>query len=164
MVEPMFDTETLAVLGLWGLFVAAFLAGTVIAFGSEAVLVAVLLLGASPAVVVAVATLGNVLGALTVVAIGRLIARGRPLEWPLLQRLARRVVPDDPEKVERGRRLVERWGPLALLLSWVPIIGDALVLVAGLTRLALGWVLFYLVLGKLGRYAALTWLVLRVGG
>lgn len=160
----MLDTSTLATLGLWGLFVAAFLAGTVVAFGSEAVLVAVLLLGTQPALAVGVATGGNVLGALTVVTLGRLLAGGRPLERPWLRRLSAWTLPKDPRKLARASQWVQRWGPVALLLSWLPVVGDALVLAAGLMRLRLAWVVVYLVAGKLARYAALAWLVLRVGG
>ncbi len=156
----VFDAATLTHLGLVGLFVAAFLAGTVIAFGSEAVLVALLLAGASPPLTVLVATVGNVLGAVTVVALGRLLARGRPLERPTLRRFAARVLPKDPERLERAKERVERWGPWTLLLSWVPVVGDALVLAAGLMRLGLTPVLLFLTLGKLARYVVLAAVVL----
>lgn len=159
----MFDVADWAQWGLWGLFLAAFLAGTVLAFGSEAVLVALLVLGVQPVATVAVATSGNVLGALTVVAIGRLAARGQLLERPWLSRWAERVRPKDPERLERARVRLERWGPRSLLLSWVPVIGDALVFAAGILRLGLGWVLLYLVLGKLLRYAGLAWAVMALG-
>lgn len=164
MVFRMFDVTDWTQLGLWGLFLSAFLAGTVLAFGSEAVLVALLLVGVSPVLTVAVATIGNVLGALTVVALGRLAALGRPLERPFLKRWVDRVTPKDPERVERARKMIASWGPRTLLLSWVPVIGDALVLAAGLLRLGLGWVLLYLVLGKLARYVVLAWIVLVLGG
>ncbi|MEM1249185.1 MAG: YqaA family protein [Acidobacteriota bacterium] len=159
----MLDVADWTQWGLWGLFVSAFLAGTVLAFGSEAVLVALLIVGVSPVPTVAVATSGNVLGALSVVALGRLVARGKPLERPWLRRWAERARPEDPERLERARQRLERWGPRSLLLSWVPVIGDALVFAAGILRLGLGWVLLYLVLGKFLRYAGLAWAVLAFG-
>ena len=74
-----------------------------------------------------------------------------------------RVRPKDPERLEQARQRIEDWGPRSLLLSWVPVIGDALVFVAGVLRLGLGWVLLYLVLGKFLRYAGLAWAVLALG-
>ncbi|MGB1466939.1 MAG: YqaA family protein, partial [Alcanivorax nanhaiticus] len=57
-------------LGHIGLFMAAFLAATVLPLSSEVVLVALLLNGLSPASLVTVATVGNVLGALVNYALG----------------------------------------------------------------------------------------------
>ena len=149
----MFDVETLSQLGLWGLFLAAFLAGTVVAFGSEAVLVAVLLLGVSATTAVTVATIGNVLGAITVYAIGRAIVRGRGLEHPFFDRWRK----TDPERLERAQRWIERWGPATLLLSWVPVIGDALVLGAGMAVLDWLRVVVFVTVGKAARYVAIAW-------
>ena len=143
-----------------GLFLSAFLAGTVIAFGSEAVLVGALLLGTPPSTAVAVASVGNILGALTVYAIGRAIVgrektRGWILDRPWLARL-RQV---DPERLARARKAIDRWGPIVLLLSWLPVVGDLLVLAAGLTRLGIGRVTLFVSAGKVARYSALAWAV-----
>lgn len=159
----MFDVADWTQWGLWGLFLSAFLAGTVLAFGSEAVLVALLVVGVQPVATVAVATAGNVLGALSVVALGRLVARGKPLERPWLRKWVERAQPRDPERLRSARERLERWGPRSLLLSWVPVIGDALVFAAGALRLGLGWVFVYLALGKFLRYAGLAWAVVALG-
>ena len=159
----MFDTEVLATLGLWGLFLAAFLAGTLVAFGSEAALIAVLLLGVPAATAVGVATVGNTLGSLTVYAIGRAVVgreetRRRILEHRWLDRWR----DADPKKLTRAQATIERWGPVALLLSWVPAIGDVLVLAAGLARLRPVRVVVYVATGKAARYAALAWAVVAL--
>lgn len=146
------DPETLAQLGLIGLFLAALLAGSVLPFPSEVVLGLVLHGGASPGAAVAVATAGNVAGAVTAYAIGRAIARGTALGERLRARFA-----EDPERLARARARVERWGAAALLLSWVPVVGDALVLAAGLSGLPLGRFLAAVTAGKLGRYALVAW-------
>ena len=152
----MFDVETLSQLGLVGLFVAAFLAGTVIAFGSEAVLVGLLLLDVSPISAVVVATVGNVLGSVTVYLIGRALVRGRGLEHRFFDRWRK----TDERKLERAKQWIERWGPVSLTLAWLPIVGDALVLGAGIALLDWLKVIVFVTLGKAGRYAVVAWLTL----
>ena len=93
--------------GLAALFAAAFLSATVLPANSEVVLVAVL--RAAPeryAVAIAIATLANTLGGLTTYGLGRLVP-ARTLPAP-------RIV-----------AAVRRFGAPALLLSWVPLVGDA---------------------------------------
>jgi len=151
------DPASLTELGLWGLFVASFLAGSILPFASEVVLAGVLLLGVSAGAAVSVATLGNVLGALTLYALGRIVvARPPGKENSLVERLLSRFTTEDPVRLEKARGRLERWGPVALLAAWVPLVGDALVLAAGLLRLPLGRVTLYTTLGKAGRYATLA--------
>ncbi len=53
--------------------------------------------------------------------------------------------------------IVARYGAPALLLSWVPLIGDAIVAAAGLARMRwwpfAGWT----VVGKAARYLLVAW-------
>jgi len=117
---------------LWALFASAFLSATILPGNSEVVLVAVLKGGAMPAAAIAAATLGNTLGGLTTYGIGRLL----PSRMPEDKAIAR----------------VRRYGAAALLLSWVPVVGDALCAAAGWLRL--GWIGCTLAMaaGKLARY------------
>jgi membrane protein YqaA with SNARE-associated domain len=124
--------------GLAALFASAFVSATVLPGNSEIVLVAVL--KAFPerfAQAIALATLGNTLGGLTTYGVGRLVPQ--------------RKVPD-------GRALgwVRRYGAVALLLSWVPVIGDALCAAAGWLRVPLWSSALALLLGKLARYLAVA--------
>ena len=154
-------TEQLVALGLWGVFFSAFLAGSIIPFASEAVLAGVLVLGASSSVGVAVATAGNVLGALTVYGLGRLAARSKRLDEGLLERWR---VKEDPEKLATARQRVERWGSPILLLAWPPVLGDVLVLAAGLLRLSALPVVLFLTAGKGARYGVVAWTTMRLAG
>jgi membrane protein YqaA with SNARE-associated domain len=128
--------------GLAALFVAAFVSATLLPASSELVLAAVV--HGFPerfAAAIAVATLGNTLGGMTTYGIGRLIPgkRGgnvRALEW------------------------VRRHGAAALLLSWVPIIGDALCVAAGWLRVPAGRALAAMAAGKLARYVAVAYAAL----
>lgn len=121
---------------LGGLFVASFLAATLLPGGSEAVLFAVLRLHPDQAgAALALATLGNTLGGLSTYLIARLIpAAGLP---PRLD-------------------AVRRWGPPALLLAWAPLVGDALAAAAGWLRLPWLACLAWMALGKALRYLAVS--------
>jgi membrane protein YqaA with SNARE-associated domain len=124
--------------GLAALFASAFVSATVLPGNSEIVLVAVL--KAFPerfAEAILLATLGNTLGGLTTYGVGRLVPQ--------------RKVPD-------GRALawVRRYGAVALLLSWVPVIGDALCAAAGWLRVPLWSSALALLAGKLVRYLAVA--------
>ncbi|MGE0710002.1 MAG: YqaA family protein [Planctomycetota bacterium] len=140
--------------GLVGLFLGAFLAGGVLFFPSEALLLTLLAAGASPLACVGVATAGNVLGGLTLYGIGRLIARGGRLGERLAARYAQ-----DPDALERTRARLDRWGPLALVLSWLPVVGDVLPLSAGLARLPLLSSTAWLTVGKGLRYLVVAGVV-----
>lgn len=122
--------------GLWGLFVSAFLSATVLPGSSEVLLFGFLQQHADefwPAI--GVAALGNTLGGMTTYACGRYLPK-----WQALETLPHQAA-------------VRRFGPAALLLAWLPLLGDALCLVAGWLKLP--WLAcgFYMGIGKTLRYA-----------
>jgi membrane protein YqaA with SNARE-associated domain len=122
---------------LSGLFVSAFLSSTLLPGGSEIVLAA--LIAQEPTrlwPLVAVATVGNTLGGLTSYAIGRLVPQ--------------------PRARPRALALAQRYGVAALLLSWVPLIGDALCVASGWLRHDLALAALAIAAGKLARYLALA--------
>lgn len=124
---------------LGALFLSAFLAATLLPGGSEAVFAGVLHLHPElHLAALAVATIGNTLGGMSTYWLARLLPRKE-----LPPRLA----------------LVQRHGSLSLLLSWVPLIGDALCAGAGLLRLPWFACLAWMALGKGLRYAAIAWLM-----
>lgn len=126
-----------------GLFASAFLAATLLPGGSEIAFAAYVQWqpGAS-GLALLVATLGNTLGGLTSVWLGR-----RLPEAP-----AGRHFP-------RLDRWMQRYGAPSLILSWLPVVGDALCVLAGWRRVpwlpAAGWI----GLGKGLRYLVLLWVV-----
>jgi membrane protein YqaA with SNARE-associated domain len=131
-------------LTLWGLLASSFISSTLFPGGSELVLGALALDGDhDPWLLLAIATAGNTLGALTTWLLGWLVARRLPVEERL--------------KADRRRALerLRRYGTPALLLSWLPVVGDPLCFAAGYLRLPFFASLAFIALGKAARYAAI---------
>jgi len=117
---------------LLSLFASSFLAATLLPGGSEAVLFAVLKTYPETLwTALAVATLGNTLGGIVSFGMGWLLPQTQQLKH-----------------VEK----VRRYGTPVLLLSWVPLVGDALCLAAGWLRLNPWQALLYIAIGKFVRY------------
>ena len=131
---------TLAYLGL---FVSAFLAATLLPLASEVPLALLVRSSGQLLWPVTIATLGNYLGACTTYVLARAVVNraGSPVD------------------ASRALVLIRRFGAPVLILSWVPIVGDALVALAGGSRIGFGTFSFWVVLGKAARYAAVAWTV-----
>jgi membrane protein YqaA with SNARE-associated domain len=117
---------------LTALLASSFLAATLLPGGSEAVLFGVLKLHPAefwPAL--AVATTGNTLGGMSSYLIGRILPQTRPL---------------------KGLVTARKYGSTALLLSWVPIVGDPLCVAAGWLRFNPWHCLLFIAVGKFARY------------
>ena len=133
----------------WALFASAFLSATLLPGSSEALLLLRLNEGVAPGGLVLSATAGNLLGSLLTYFMGR---GGNAL----LHRCWFRI---DQNDLARAEHWFGRWGTPALLLAWLPVIGDPLCLLAGILRVRLLWFVLLVGLGKVARYAALAWLL-----
>ena len=123
---------------LSALFVSAFTSATLLPGTSDAVLVAVLW-------------------------------RNPALAWQALAVLSYGLGRLLPEKIrhrfsEKTVQYCRRWGAPILLLSWLPLLGDALPFAAGWLRLNWRQSLCFLILGKFLRYLALMWITLAAAG
>ncbi|MEM8541362.1 MAG: YqaA family protein [Pseudomonadota bacterium] len=136
--------------GYLGLFVAAFLAATILPAQSELGLAA---LDASGdfwlAGLVLVASIGNTLGALVNWFIGRGIESFRDRRW----------FPATDKQLTRASAWYEKYGRWSLLISWMPIVGDPITLVAGIFREPLWRFLLIVGFAKTARYAVLAVLI-----
>lgn len=131
----------------FGLFLAAFGAASILPMQSEAVLVAMLLSGQYVATtLLTVATLGNVLGSVVNWLLGRSLEQFRHKRW----------FPVSAGKLDKARQFYLRYGRWSLLLSWVPIIGDPLTVIAGVMREPLWRFLLIVTVAKGARYLVLT--------
>lgn len=134
-------------LALSGLFLAAFLAATLVPAQSEAVLVGLILAGGQPVwLLLAVATVGNVLGSVVNWALGRLLHRLVQQRW----------LPVSARQIDRAAGWYVRWGYWSLLGAWLPVVGDPLTLAAGVLREPFWRFLLLVTLAKGGRYAVLA--------
>lgn len=134
-----------------GLFLSALGAATLLPLQSESVLVALLLSAAySPWALLAVASAGNILGALLNWLLGRYLEHFRHRRW----------FPVSDARLQQAQAWYSRYGRWSLLLSWLPIVGDPLTLVAGIMRERLGVFLLIVGLAKTARYAVLAALTL----
>lgn len=127
-------------LALLSLFASSFLSATLLPGNSEVVLVGMLLAKVSdPWLLVLIATMGNSLGGATNVILGRLFPLREKSRWQ-----------------DKAVGWLRRYGAATLLLSWMPVIGDLLCLLAGWMRISWGPVLFFLCLGKALRYIVIA--------
>ena len=131
---------------LLGLFVAAFIAATLIPFQSEAIFVALQVTEvASVVTLIVVASIANTLGAFINYAIGAKIEQYHDHRW----------FPLNPDKLARAQGWYARWGKWSLLLSWMPVV-ELTTVIAGTLRTPL-WQFAVLVgVAKTARYIALA--------
>jgi membrane protein YqaA with SNARE-associated domain len=130
--------------GLSTVFVVSFISATLLPLGSEPVVFGLVTLNPSlfwPAI--AVATVGNTLG-------------GAVTWWMGLA--SKKVVSRYQHNKTNLRALdwLERLGPKACLLSWLPVVGDPLCAVAGWLNLPFWPCVIYMAIGKLARYVTMT--------
>lgn len=139
--------EFLVANGYPALFSLSFLASTLIPLGSEWLLVTLIVQNFAPLPVVLVASAGNFLGACTSYAIG---FYGSAFLTTRLLRMSER----DREQAER---FFARYGCWGLLLSWLPVVGDPMCVVAGTMKVAIHRFALLVLVGKLARYAVVAW-------
>ncbi len=129
------------------LFLAAFLAATIVPAQSEAVLVGLILAKDQPLLLLLlIATTGNVLGSVVNWLLGRFIEHFRDRPW----------FPVSPARLAKAEAWYRRFGIWSLLLSWVPIIGDPLTVIAGVLRTPFLTFLLLVTIAKGGRYIVLA--------
>lgn len=139
-LDSLIDWFALPRNGLSSVFLVAFVSATLLPMGSEPAVFGYIKLNPDAFwVTVAVATVANTLGGALNYWLGRgahsAVARNR-----------------DP----RSLNWLRRFGPKALLLSWLPVVGDPLCAVAGWLRLAFWPCVLWMALGKFLRYITMT--------
>lgn len=129
---------------LWTLAVSAFTSATVLPGTSDIALTALLLRHPDNWVsILLIAAFANSLGAILSYLLGR---------W----------LPQRQTVSDKALNLLRKYGVWALLMSWVPFVGDLLPIAAGWLRINFYQSAILISIGKTLRYAVLTWLVLQV--
>lgn len=143
----MFDD----LLAYGGLFAAAFAAGSILPVQSEAVLVGMLLLGHwSVWMLILVASIGNTAGTVINWYLGKTLEHYKDRKW----------FPANAEQLARAHHWYDKYGRASLLLSWVPIFGDGLTVIAGVMEERLSVFSAIVFAGKAARYIILAYLTL----
>lgn len=125
------------------LFGTAFLAATILPAQSELLFAYLLRSGEDDwRLLLVVATAGNVLGSAVNWLLGRMIERFRGRRW----------FPVGDRALAQAERWYGRWGKWSLLLSWAPVVGDALTVIAGVLRTPFLTFLSLVLIAKAGRY------------
>ncbi|MEQ4584190.1 MAG: YqaA family protein [Pantoea agglomerans] len=122
------------------MFGSSFLSATLLPGSSEALLIALLISKKTSVYgLLLAASLGNTLGGLTNILIGRLLPLKRQGRWH-----------------DTAMTWLHRLGPAALLFSWLPVIGDLLCVLAGWLRFAWLPAMLFLAVGKTLRYIVIA--------
>lgn len=133
--------------GYWGMFLSAFLAGSVLPFSSEAVMLGLLAAGVDPVPLLIYGSIGNVMGGMVNYGLGRL---GK-LEW------LKKYFHLKQSSIDRAYQFMGGHGAWMGFFAFLPILGSAITVVLGLTRANLPLSVFSITLGKVIRYALLIW-------
>lgn len=139
--------EFLADYGLWGLFVAAFLAATILPLSSEALLFIVIASSDQIMIPVLVASAGNIAGSFLNYYLG----------WKGNYLLLQKILRLSKEEIEKASRKFKKYGSFSMLFAWIPVIGDPLTVVAGLFRMNLSLFAILVAIGKFSRYLILAY-------
>lgn len=130
-------------MALWLLWISAFGAATLLPLQSEAVLLGLLSqTDYAPAVLIAVASMGNILGSCVNWWLGVKAEQYKNKKW----------FPVSDQKLLKAQKIYQRYGYWSLLLSWTPIIGDPITLIAGLMKENIVRFLLLVSVAKIGRY------------
>ena len=149
-LTSLLQTLALPEFGLSTVFVVAFVSATLLPMGSEPAVFGLVKL--NPGLfwsAIAVATVGNTLGGVVSWWMGW-GARKAVNRWR-----------DSPSHL-RALHWLEKLGPRACILSWLPVVGDPLCAVAGWLQMPLGPCTLYMAIGKFLRYLVMTSLLLWV--
>ena len=134
--------------GYLGLFVVCFLSATILPLSSEGVLILFLALNFDPINCLIIAAIANTLGGTTNYALGRI---GNP---STIKKLFKQ-----PERYDKLNSRVQKYGSSLALLSWVPLIGDPLVIALGFFRVPFISVLLLMAFAKTVRYSIIIFLM-----
>ncbi len=138
--------------GYLGMFLSAFLAGSIVPFSSEAVLAALVIpsTGLNPWLCLIAATVGNTLGSLTCYAIGRM---GK-IDW--LTKYFRM----DPKKIRSMRIYLYNRSAYMAFFAFVPVVGSLIIVALGFLRSNIWSVTISMILGKILRYVVVILIAL----
>lgn len=131
--------------GYPGLFLSALLAGSIVPFSSELVMIALVKVGLNPVICILLATLGNTIGGMTCYYMGHL---GKT-DW------IEKYFKVKKEKIERMQRFLQGKGALMAFFAFLPFVGEAIAIALGFMRSNILLTTTSMFVGKLIRYTVM---------
>ncbi|MDA7544842.1 DedA family protein [Candidatus Pelagibacter sp.] len=132
------------------LFVISFLAATILPFSSELTLAGLIATSDYDNLLLfIVASFGNVLGSVVNWALGSYSRNLTTKKW----------FPFKETQIERSSKWFRKFGKWSLLFAWVPVVGDPLTLVAGISRVKFIDFIILVAIGKVSRYLIVFYLI-----
>ena len=135
--------EILLQWGYLGVFIGAFLAATILPLSSEIFVTGMLYAGANALILFVVATFGNWLGSVSTYYIGWL---GK---WEWIEKWFKVT----PEKLEKQRDRISKYGSWLSFFVWFPIVGDVFALALGFYKVSPMRCILFMLIGKATRFA-----------
>lgn len=132
--------------GYWGMGILSFLSGSIIPITSEVLLLFFLNLGLDALGLTLVATIGNTLGGVTCFMVGYLTNKES----------VQRIFKISDRRMKRADMLIQKYGFWTAGISFVPVIGEVLLVTLGIMRVSKLKVIPVMAAGKLIRYAFIT--------
>jgi len=140
-------------LGYWGLFLGAFLAGTILPFSSDILLNGGLAIGLKPWLAMIITTLGNWIGLASTYGLGWL---GR---WEWIEKWGR-VTRDD---LLRQKVKIDKYGVWIAFFTWIPVVGIVGLVALGFYRVKPRLTLLFLFIACISRFFTWTYLYVNYG-
>ena len=138
--------EILKDYGYWGMLVAAFLAGSIFPFSSEAVMLGLLASGLDAWLLVIYGTIGNVLGSVFNYFVGRMGKLGWIEKYLKIKK----------KNMEKAERFMAGRGAWMGFFAFLPLLGSAITVILGLTRANMLISFVSIAIGKFLRYLILV--------
>ena len=129
--------------GYWGMGMLSFLSGSIVPIASEVLLLFFLGLGMNAVLLTIVATIGNTIGGITCFMLGYLADMG----------MVSRLFGIPEKKMKRADRLIQKYGYWSAALSFLPAIGEVILVALGIMRVNKYKVIAVMTIGKFARYA-----------
>lgn len=131
------------------LFVSSFLASTVLPMSSDAIVAYMASKHYGVLFIISVASLGSFLGSCTTYF---LCLYGR-------EKFIEKHIKIKKETLIKSKKMFEKYGAPSLLLTWIPFIGDAFIVVSGI--LGINFLTFsaYSFIGKIFKYSIIVYIV-----
>lgn len=131
--------------GYLGLFISALLAGSIVPFSSELVMIGLIQVGLNPTLCVVAATLGNTGGGMTCYYMGSI---GR-IDW------IEKYFKVKKEKIDKMQAFLQGKGALMAFFAFLPFVGEAIAIALGFMRSNVWLTVVSMFAGKLIRYAVM---------